>query len=200
MATYRSEQVRSNNLIAVADRLGMDFKQKDDSYISLLQDFQLFKKGSGKTVFNVLRQDNEELNTRVFIFDYQYMANPGKMDPLTTQTVLFVDSRSLSLPDFKMKPEKGIHKLREKIGLIQDIDFETYPEFSDHYLVQGEDEDWIRRIFNDQLLDFFTIEKDWHFEGVNFHFVLYKYQQRIKFWQIEEFYNKLMKIVNMLQS
>jgi hypothetical protein len=66
------------------------------------------------------------------------------------KTTVFVESNSLNLPSFSLSPEK--------FGGIfggQDIDFETHPEFSKSYLLKSDDENLIRRLFDNSVLNFY---------------------------------------------
>jgi len=99
-----------------------------------------------------------------------------------------------------MKPENMFHRIGNYLGLSQDIDFKAYPEFSDNYLLQGDDEEMVRHVFGDQVLKHFSIEKDWHLEGVNYYLIFYKHKKRLGHRQIARFYNQGMDLYKMLKE
>jgi hypothetical protein len=101
------------------------------------------------------------------------MISTGKSSHTYRQTVYFRYSKELALPHFVMVPEKWYHRIGTHLGM-QDIDFAQYPKFSQNYLLQGEDEDYIRYHFdNPQLVKFFDNEAFYSMEGMNYLLILY---------------------------
>jgi hypothetical protein len=120
------------------------------------------------------------MEDRFHVFDYRYTISTGKSARTFKQTVLFINSKHLSMPEMLMKPEYFFNKIGNWLGLQQDIDFEEHKVFSDNYLLQGEDEPRIRRTMDQEdVLRFFTIEKDWHLESVGFFMIFYQHDRLI---------------------
>jgi hypothetical protein len=88
------------------------------------------------------------------IFDQRAGARGGHHRWVLAQTVVELTSTRLALPAFRIEPENVIHKMQEAMG-AQDIDFASHPHFSDRYLLRGESEEEIRKIFTPQVLDWF---------------------------------------------
>ncbi len=194
--TSRTEQMQQ-----IAFELGMSCQAKDDwGLLKLLKDFHLFRRGGRKRIEHVLYRRDDMLETEVNIFDYAYTISSGKSSKTYRQTVFFVQSKKLGLPQFLMKPEHFFHKVGEWLGMVKDIDFEAFPQFSDQYWLRSEDEEYMRATVHEPFLKFFTIEKNWHLEGVNYYLILYRDNQLLTPPQIRDFYKKGMKVCEMLHA
>ena len=160
--------------------LGFEFDERDDyGTLNLLKDFDLFRRGQRRKMYNVLTQKGPNLDESK-LFDYRYTISTGKSSQTFRQTVLFIYSKELNFPIYKMQPEQFFHRLGEKIGLIKDIDFVDYPVFSKNYLLQSEDEWYLRKRFSDKLIQYLTRHSGWHIEGINYYMVLYKANRLIQ--------------------
>ena len=49
--------------------------------------------------------------------------------------------------------------MAEKTTGLQDIDFDDFPDFSDNYRLEGEDEELVRKFFNRTVLESFERQK-----------------------------------------
>lgn len=194
-------QERIEQLKACAFGLGMEFEERDEyGMIALLRDFKLFQKGGRKTISNILNHTSSLMESKINVFDYQYTISTGKSHHTYHQTVFFIQSKQLAMPQMLLKPEHFFHKIGAWLGM-QDIDFEEYPDFSDQYLLQGEDEDRIRRtIDNEAVIRFFTVEKNWTLESIGFYMVLYQANKLLAPDQIKSFYQKGMALYEQLKT
>ena len=146
---------REGQLRAVAHRLKMDFvEQEEYSVIREVSDFELFRKGKNRLASNIMQKQDEWMEDRVKIFDYQFETGHSNSRRTVAQTVFLMRSKNLGLPQFVMKPETIFNKLGSYFGMQQDIDFERFPKFSGNYLLQGDDEDYIRFKMTDEILHF----------------------------------------------
>ena len=75
-----------------------------------------------------------------------------------------MESDELRLPSFSLKPEGFLHRLVASLGL-QDINFDTHPEFSRMYQLQGSDEESVRELFQPGVLEYFEQHKGLCVEG-----------------------------------
>ena len=146
----------------LAFQLDMEFTKKDEfSLRKRLTDFQLFQKGHSRSIYNLMIKKDDWLETQYSIFDYKYVQQHGKHAKTYRQTVFFIDSKKLELPEFLMKPEHFLHKIGKHLNLVQDIDFKEHPEFSKNYLVQSEFPEMLKEQTHPELLKFLTIEDKW---------------------------------------
>jgi hypothetical protein len=98
-----------------------------------------------------------------------------------------------------MQPESLLHKLGELFG-FRDIDFVRYPKFSKQYRLTGEDEDFIRRNFREEVLHYFTLNKGWSLEGIGYYFILYKRGLLLPPEETESLYARGMEVYGLLSS
>lgn len=182
MFKFGDDSKRTEQLRQVAHEMGMDFTAEEEyGMIGLLRDFRLFEPGGRKSITNLLSQSSPLMEDRFHIFDYRYTVSTGKSSVTHKQTVFFINSKQLSMPEMLLKPEHFFHRIGNWLGLQQDIDFEEHKAFSDNYLLQGEDEAHIRRTMNqEEIVRFFTIEKDWHMESVGFFLIFYQHGRLIE--------------------
>ena len=138
------------------------------------------------------------MESKIHIFDYRYLKWAGKSSRRIEQTVFFLESRKLGLPEFYMQPEHFFHKIGEIMGLTEDIDFEGHIDFSYNYRLTGDDETYIRHSFKEDILRFFAIEKGWSMEGLGFYMLFYKKNKILKPALVHDFYKKGMDVYEKL--
>jgi hypothetical protein len=191
---------RQRNLAALARKLEFTFHEEDDyGLVSQLQDFRLFQEGRDKKVERILRRQDGLMEFDISIFDYSYQRWGGGTgsENRTYQTVFFLQSGQLGLPEMWMKPETITHKLGELLGFT-DIDFVRFPKFSGQYRLTGGDEEYIRHHFNDEVLNYFTLNKGWSMEGLGFYLLFYRKGMLIPSAQIEDFYKRGQEVYNLM--
>lgn len=192
---------RTAEIQQLAHHLNYDFQEKETfNSLPLLKDFALFKRGFGKKITNVLHHNDEWNQIDNKIFDYKFAISTGNSTRIFRQTVFFIQSKKLGLPNFWLKPEKFFHRIGNYLGLTQDIDFEEFPEFSKNYLLQGEDEELTRYIMNNELLQFFSLNKGWYIEGINYYLIIYKWNTLFAPIHIEELIRNGKSIFEMLKE
>lgn len=191
MSDYRRRSLR-----ALARRLDFAFHETDEktNLSTPLQDFRLFQTGRNRTITNVLRQQQELMEHDLYVFDYAYQDWTGSQRRTPHhQTVFFVQSTRLVLPEVHLQPETLLHKLGELLG-FSDIDFVRYPRFSGQYRLTGPDEVYIRHHFNDEVLNYFTLNKGWTLEGLGFYLAFYRKNLLLPTDQMEGFIARGRKI------
>ena len=191
---------RQQQFERLAYQLDMEYSPKDEWGLkTLLKDFKLFRRGGRKRIKNLLHPQSElhQLDTR--IFDYQFTISTGNSSRTFKQTVFFVESKSLGLPQFWMKPESFFHKVGAFLG-FEDIDFEEYPKFSENYYLKGEDEEYIRSTLNDEFLKFFSVEKKWYLEGLNYYMIFYRFNDLLPPHEVKNLHEKGLQLAEMLKQ
>lgn len=176
----------------LAYNLGGKFYEGDEFQIkNQLLEFNLFKSGHSKKITNLIHLKDDE--KEISIFDYAFVIQAGNTPVVYKQSVFFINSKKLALPIFQLKPETFFNKVGSWLG-IEDIDFESHPKFSDQYYLKGENEDYIRSMFNPDILNFFTIEKKWNLEGIGYYMIFYKSKKLLGKERINNLYHKGMDI------
>lgn len=185
MARYKFDH-RIKEFEACAQSLKWTYNELDESgLIKLMLDFKLFKKGHNKKICPLIIMDEGDLEYTC-VFDYSYTISTNNSRKIYRQTVYFRYSKSLALPHFVMVPEKWYHKVGTYFGM-QDIDFVEYPTFSQNYLLQGSDEDYIRHHFNHpDLIRFFDQQGFYSLEGMNYLLILYIHNTLLPKQQIQQ--------------
>ncbi len=186
-------------MAALAHKLGFQFHAEDDYGIATqLQDFRLFSQGRGKSIDRIMRKQDGLMDFDIAIFDYSYkMWGSSAKDKRVHQTVFFLQSAKLGLPELWLQPETLAHKLGELLGFT-DIDFVRFPKFSGNYRLTGGDEEYIRHHFTDEVLNYFTINKGWSMEGLGFYLLFYRKGTLIPSAQIEQFYKRGQEVVRLM--
>jgi hypothetical protein len=151
--SWRKEKERTRVLQAAAAQLGWSFAASAPlNMIAGLERFALFNSGEGRRITNFMY--GEASGTKAAVFDYAYTTGSGKNRQTHYQSVVYLEPGNLSLPLFTLRPENFLYKVFTAFG-YQDIDFGQRPEFSRQYILRGQDEQAIRRTFNDGLLSFY---------------------------------------------
>lgn len=158
------EKKRTEVLQAFAASLKFSFSPDSNDSLPALQDrFHLFSQGHARKMSNVMRGSANGID--VTLFDYRYTTGSGKSSSTWNQTVILFQSGLLQLPAFTLRPESVFHRIKQAFG-YPDIDFDTHPEFSKQYLLQGADGNGVRALFSDALLAHFAQSKGVSAEGI----------------------------------
>jgi hypothetical protein len=161
--SWMLEKKRTTAWEALADELGLAFLGESGVLQSACSSFKLFMAGHSRKVKNVL--DGEAGGVELTLADYQYTTGSGKNQTTHRQTVCKMTVDSLHLPHFYLRPQRSLFDLLGKLFGGQDINFEEDPEFSKHFVLQGEDEGAIRTLFTPTVRGFFN---DHHRERLHF--------------------------------
>jgi hypothetical protein len=163
---------RIQDVREVASALGMSFQNTDDGlpFARVLPRWQ-----HRPRIHNVMK--GRVLERDVSMFDYRWgTARRG----FGEQTV--VAFRVLrKLPQFTMVPYR--------IGFTfeKEIDFVSYPSFSQQYALEGNDESAVRSLFTDRVLRYFEKQDDWCVMGGGEWVLLYRENKLVSPKAIEEF-------------
>jgi hypothetical protein len=152
------EKKRTAALNVVASDIGLEFSATtNDELLAKMQAFSFFNQGRSRKMKNVMKANTDI--PQLTIFDYQYTTGGGESSDTCRHTVVSMESDALSLPGFALHPEGWLfQKIGAALGM-QDIDFEDHPEFSQSFVLQGDDEQAIRRFFDAEMRELFTQRK-----------------------------------------
>ena len=193
------EILRSEKYKNLCASKGMEYLDNDEfgtkSYLKL---FELFKHRSGK-IRNLCHSKSSSLEDEINLFDYKYTISTGKTHHVFDQTVFFINSKHLGLPEFTMKPENFGHRISAFLGW-EDIDFEQYPIFSNEYHLTGEYKDFIRETFNNHVLKFFSKTSGWSVEAANYYLIFYSHNSLVPDNILQDFYRLGLGIFDLFKS
>ena len=151
------EKKRTEKISGVAEELGLQFSAEENGpLLGKLQVFQMFNKGRARKMKNVMTAETDAAS--LAIFEYQYTTGSGKNSKTHRFTVAAMETPALQLPQFTTRPEGFLDRIGSAMG-FQDIDFDEHPEFSDAFVLKGEDETAIRAFFDQRMLDLFANNK-----------------------------------------
>ncbi len=178
----------------IAATLGMDFVSRmvlprGLSPILLVQKSRQF--GSqiklGAQIKDVLRSTTG--GQEVLLFTYEYEVGFAESAQWSTQTVAAFRVEGRRLPHFTMKPQPFSSLFRPSgSGLV------SHTRFSNSYLLQGDDEQAIRSMFEAPVLDFFSREAGWWVEAGDEWLVIYKDGRRVARRRLPEHLRKTREI------
>jgi len=137
-----------------ADQNNLIYFKKDEYGLgSYFKGFKLFGRGGAKGLTHLTLNTNDSTASLQYgSFDYTFVISTGKSTMVFIQTVFFWLDQGAVLPQFYMFPEKWYHKWGTRFFGMQDLDFKSYPKFSDQFVLQSKDPDFTTRIFNNEPL------------------------------------------------
>jgi hypothetical protein len=157
------EQLRTKKIEELARSNGFTFRPTPTATDSELPvGCYLAETGRNPAVSNVLEVSRtDELN--FVLFEYEYTVGYGKSQRTTHQTIGRLRAPLLKLPSFLLFPETLFSKIGVMFGRT-DVNFPDASDFSDQYILRGQDEPALRAIFSPALrqalapLDHLTVE------------------------------------------
>lgn len=195
---HKVEKQRTEAFKAIAEGLGFGFEaMPDESVLADAGQFYLFKQGRDRKIKNMLWGTTQSLS--VAIFDYEYVTGQGKHRKFHQQTVIRLLVPDFDVPTFAMRPESFLHRIGKFFG-IQDINFESHPEFSRQYLLQGEDVEGIRDLFTEEILDYFEEVSGYCVEGSGQRIVLYEAGKRSEPEHVRDVLERGFEVLNVFKS
>ena len=181
---------RSENLRKIANNLNIPFYPKgDDSLYNHLEYFYLFSDNSKSQITNMLHQEDKE--TELAFFDFTFEGGVS-CDTEYKQSVVYLCSPKLDLPQVVLRPEKIYHQSLD----LQDIDFSSHPKFSNDYLLQGNPEESVRNLFDNQLLGFFESKHGLCVEGGANQMLFYRLNELISPNKLSQFLEEAMQVLS----
>ncbi len=182
---YFYERKRSEALQATARSLGLSFEKSSNIDIEQrFGSFNLFSEGRRKKIRNCISGKLDDAD--VMVFGYSYRVGTGKNSSTHRQTVVCFKSRKITLPAFELRPEGLFHKIAGVFG-YQDIDFSSYPDFSKSYLLRGNDETSIRKVFSPMVISYFEKNKGLSVEVNGDTLICYRQSKRVRPTEIKDF-------------
>lgn len=192
----KQERERTEQLGQLALTMGFTFEPALDlEVLKGFGDLPVYGHGHSKKVSNVMTGQAGERDVK--LFDYRYTTGSGKNSHTWNQSVALFPRAGEGLPDLLLAPENIFHKIGAVFG-YQDIDFDTSPDFSSHYLLRGPDETAIRSVFSADALTFFAAQRGWHVEIAAGNLGIYRADKRCKPEEIRSFLEEAQSVLRVL--
>ena len=142
----------------VAGELGIPFVGDNNDVLTRCSGMKAFSSGSGRRFRNAIQGDAGD--TKITIGDYRFTTGSGKNSSTYVYTVCVLQSDKMNVTGCYLRPEITFF---DAIGAMlggQDIDFAEDNAFSRAYVLQGDDEESIRSLFNSEVRAWFVDRSD----------------------------------------
>lgn len=191
-AVYTSIQAgraRSSELKTLAPQLGLAFvgdfaptssanttgdpRHDFEALRAAFGDFRRFQGSMRPRLWNWMRGERDGASISLFDYDEGHT----ERDVSRIRTLAWIDDPTLKLPSFWLVPipdryRELIRTTQAMAGVVgsprhrdAEIAMPTHKEFEKQYLLRGQDEAALRRVFTDRLLGFFCENPGWMVEG-----------------------------------
>ena len=163
-AKLSQRQKRLRNLATEKDYL---YNSKIDWNTIYLKKFHFFEIRPIERKYNCLTGLYKDLEVSWEIADITF--NEGQAFTAETfNTTVMVLKLNKKIPVFTMEKEGVLGKIFDRVMAFtgyKDIDFEMYPDFSNKFLLMGDNESEIRSFFTDDIIRFFENNHIYHLES-----------------------------------
>ena len=168
--------------------MGMQFSAREQfSSVNLLKDMTLFKTGSGRMLFNIIKEPGEDLEEQIQIFDYRFIIHTGNSAAVFLQTVFQVKSKELDLPHFRIRPKNLMQRWGSRLGMYQKKLLIDDPVFNKYFLIRTKEPERLKQILVPELIEMLKSNRKLWVEGINYFLAIYRIGRRFKPQQIPGF-------------
>jgi len=159
------ERERTEDWKLEAEKMSFSFTEENHAVQESLNHFKLFNLGHTRILKNVLV--GEANGTQLIIGDYRYTTGSGKDSQTHQLTFCTTSQDSLGVPHFFLRKQSSFFDYLGKMFGGQDIDFEEDPEFSDSFVLQGDNPESVVKLFDQRIRNFFVENKtkSWQVEA-----------------------------------
>jgi len=194
-----ARQKRAEALQRAGAELGLFSAPESDAAAlqSSLSGFHLFSQGHSRRLSGLIQ--GVARSVPVSIFDYRYFIRSGNNNNRSReQTAVCFELAGASLPAFALRPETVFSRVGAWLG-GQDIDFESAPDFSSRYILQGKDEAAVRSLFADRVLAFYAARPGLCTEGGGDRLIFYRADVRVKPEALRAFMDEGLEVLALFQ-
>ncbi|NNF36156.1 MAG: SulP family inorganic anion transporter [Saprospiraceae bacterium] len=157
-------QVRLRNLAKVNN---YQFTSQVDWNTSYLKNFHFFEIRPIEHKSNCLKGSHSDFDVEWEISDVTFSEGAAFTAEVFNTTVMVLKLNN-SIPVFSMEKEGVFEKLFDRVLAFtgyEDIDFKMYPEFSNKFLIMGNNEEEIKSFFTEKIIRFFESQQVFHIES-----------------------------------
>ena len=158
---------RQKRLRNLATEKGYQFRSEVDWNTLYLKKFHFFEIRPLERKYNCLKGTFSDVKVSWEIADVTF--NEGQAFTAETfNTTLMILRLNQKIPVFTMEKEGMFEKIFDRVMAFtgyKDIDFKMYPDFSNKFLLMGNDEAEIREFFTDDIIRFFENHQIYHVES-----------------------------------
>ncbi len=157
-------QIRLQNL---ANEKEYQFTKRVDWNTSYLRNFHFFEIRPIERKSNCIKGTFKDLNITWEIADVTFSEGAAFTAEVFNATVMVLKLNK-EIPVFTMEKEGVFDKIFDRVMAFtgyRDIDFEMYSDFSNKFLIMGNNEEEIRSFFSDEIIRFFENHQIYHLES-----------------------------------
>jgi MFS superfamily sulfate permease-like transporter len=157
-------QIRLQNL---ANEKDYEFINRVDWNTSYLRNFHFFEIKPIERKSNCIKGTFEDVKMDWEISDVTFSEGAAFTAEVFNATVMILKLNT-EIPIFSMEKEGVLDKLFDRVMAFtgyQDIDFDMYSDFSNKFLLMGNNEEKIRAFFTDEIIRFFEDNQIYHIES-----------------------------------
>lgn len=158
---------RQTRLQDLANDKGYHYTNKVDWNTEYLKKFHFFEIRPIERKSNCLKGKFKDEKVSWEIADVTF-SEGAAFTAETFNTTLMILKLPKKIPVFTMEKEGVIDKILDRVRAYsgyKDIDFEMYPEFSNKFLISGNNESEIRDFFTNDIISFFDNNQIYHLES-----------------------------------
>jgi hypothetical protein len=146
----------------VAGELHIEFLGNNNDVLNRCGGMKLFSRGRSRRFLNAICGDAGD--TKIILGDYRFRTGSGKNSSTHVYTVCVLQSAQLNVTGCYLRPQISFF---DAIGAMlggQDINFADDETFSRAYVLQGEDEEAIRKLFDTEVRAWFVERSQRHLQ------------------------------------
>ncbi|HAI13366.1 MAG TPA: hypothetical protein DCM28_16785 [Phycisphaerales bacterium] len=199
--SIRADKKRAEAILQFATQMGFTYEKKLSGTSAIpCREAAIFDRGRSRYAKNFMTGKIADVD--LILTDYQYTTGSGKNSTTYTMTLAAYHVPGLELPDFALENENFLTRIAEKFGM-QDIDFDSHPDFSKRYRLTGKDENAVRKLFTSTLLTSIEnglIRNDWRVQAGGGWLIIHSSGKRLKPEQYQDFLNDSFELTNKLTA
>ncbi|WP_417223036.1 hypothetical protein [Amphritea sp.] len=172
----KKDKERTLDFIKIANDLQMSTSDKvDRSFRNRLKPLQRFKRGRHEKFTNILHENRNNMEMVFFeCFRGRSGGNTENMPRQVREGIFHFTSSDLNLPRFSLHEAEELQQIFVSALGYKDINFDSHPDFSKKYLLNGDDELAVNRLFSEKLICFIERLDGINIEGAGNQLIVYR--------------------------
>ncbi len=150
---------RQTSMESLAEDYGLNYNSEKQKEINFLHRFLFFNTKTINHIYNQLSYKNNNIN----LFDIEFSEGEFIAKEVIRTTMLNIKLEH-NIPEFTLDREGFLEKVYLFAG-FKDIPIQNHLDFSKRFYLLGDNEEAIRRFFNDDLVHFFESNPYYHIES-----------------------------------
>jgi hypothetical protein len=190
---------RKEALQVIVAEKGYSFAEEDTNFNTQLQagnPFEVLNKGRSRKAYNLLR--GQRRDAQIVLFDYKYTTGSGRNSQTHRLTLALLILEQTELVPFSVRGRGFFDKVAAKFRQ-NEINFENAPEFTKKYLVKGEAEEAVRRMFSPTLMATFEQLSNLSCQTAENQLLIYHPDKIIKPKDIRSFLNYASQLLELMR-